>query len=365
MNKSPILAFFLAFIPGFGHMYLGRAVRGILYPLIFFTALGFGFVMFVFQPYSAPEILYLLAFSFLVWGANMLDITLTLLQKNKRTDKKKATSLTATVQAGNSIQNERFFTILLSFLPGVGHFQLGLKQRGLTFLAIYLGAGMMIIFVTFLTSQAGFLLFLPALLIIWVYNLFDVIQLLNKRQAGYELEDRPLMDDWNELRKAGHRNNMLTILLAIFPGAGHLYLGLQKRGIQLMLFFLLSIYILDVLRLSVFLFLIPILWFFSFFDALQQMNRVQQGEVNDQPVIKNFLQQKRRIGAALLVLGGYYLADSVLLPVFADQISRIFHIDIWYYYQQYFQVGLVSLLLMGGGLYLLTSKRSKEKSEEV
>lgn len=38
-----------------------------------------------------------------------------------------------------------------------------------------------------------------------------------------------------------------------------MYLGLQRRGLQLMAAFLLSIYLLDLLRLSAFLFLVPII----------------------------------------------------------------------------------------------------------
>ena len=47
----------------------------------------------------------------------------------------------------------------------------------------------------------------------------------------------------------------LPRFLSMFPGAGHLYLGYQRRGVQLMAAFLFSIYILDVLRLGIFLFL--------------------------------------------------------------------------------------------------------------
>lgn len=62
----------------------------------------------------------------------------------------------------------------------------------------------------------------------------------------------------------------------MFPGAGHMYLGLQRRGLQLMAAFLLSIYLLDLLRLSAFLFLVPIIWFYSFltlYSKLQSMEK--------------------------------------------------------------------------------------------
>ncbi|WP_173917301.1 hypothetical protein [Halobacillus sp. Marseille-Q1614] len=364
MNKSPILAFFLAFIPGFGHMYLGRAVRGILYPLVFFGILAAAFFTVLMNSVNGRILAVFLIAALFIWAVNMLDMVITLLLRNKNSSVKgEATSLTAAVQLESEKQNERFFTILLSFVPGVGHFQMGLKQRGLTFLAIFLGSGTMIIFVTLLTSQSGFLVFLPALLVIWVYSLFDAIQALNKKQAGEPIEDRPLMEDLNELRIRGEKSGMLATVLAIFPGAGHMYLGLQKRGLQLMLGFLAAIYVLDVLRLSLFLFLIPVIWFYSFFDALQQTSNVKQGRAEDRPIIKNLHIRKGLIGGALIVLGIYYLIDTVLFPLLADDLRRVFHIDIWYYYQRYFQVVLVSAILIGSGLYLLKKNSNREVRE--
>ena len=38
-----------------------------------------------------------------------------------------------------SEHSERFYTILLSFIPGLGHFKLGLMQRGLSFLVAFFG----------------------------------------------------------------------------------------------------------------------------------------------------------------------------------------------------------------------------------
>ncbi|MFC7061903.1 hypothetical protein [Halobacillus seohaensis] len=364
MNKSPILAFFLAFIPGFGHMYLGRAVRGVLYPLSFFGLLGLCFLLVLFHVTGNGLVIIFLAGAAFIWIVNMIDIMITLSLRSKQSgSEQNSASLTAAVQSRSEEQNERFFTILVSFIPGVGHFQMGLKQRGLTFLTVYLGAGTMIFFVAVLTNQSGFLVFLPALLVIWIYALFDAIHLLNKKQAGEHVEDRPLMDDLRELRLKGEKNRVLTTVLAVFPGAGHLYLGLQKRGLQLMLGFLTAIYVLDVLRLSVFLFLIPVIWFFSFFDALQESSKFQEeGVAEDRPIIKNLPEQKRLIGSVLILLGLYYVIDSVLFPLFADEMRRVFNVDLWNYYQRYFQITIVSIVLIGSGIYLITTKKSKNKT---
>ena len=80
-----------------------------------------------------------------------------------------------------------------------------------------------------------------------------------------------------------------------------------------MAIFLFSIYILDVLRLSLFLFLIPILWFFSFFDALQSITKYENGTLIDKPIIENWTAYQRPIGMVLILLGSYYVLKDVVV----------------------------------------------------
>lgn len=70
----------------------------------------------------------------------------------------------------------------------------------------------------------------------------------------------------------------------MFPGAGHMYLGLQRRGLQLMAAFLLSIYLLDLLRLSAFLFLVPIIWFYSFLMLYSKQQNTEKNEYKTNPL---------------------------------------------------------------------------------
>ncbi|WP_053217996.1 hypothetical protein [Virgibacillus senegalensis] len=367
MNKSSILAFFLALIPGFGHMYLGHRRKGVLYPVLFFSVLGFGAFAFIIS--AVGELIpFTLLLAFLIWAVNVIDMLITLLKRSRIQPMNQAASSSqeATGYPGGQpeIQNERFTTILLSFIPGVGHFQLGLNQRGLTFLAGFFGVASMIFFVAFVSHQDGFLIFLLAMPIIWIYSFFDAIQLLNKKQSGETLEDRTIIEDLEQYRDEGQKSKMLATILAIFPGAGHMYLGLQRRGLQLMAAFLLSIYVLDILRLSIFLFLIPIIWFFSFFDALQHTSKAERGDVEDVPIVKYLANHQKWLGIALLLLGLFYITDSILLPVIAEQVRTVFQIDIWYYYHQYFQVSLVCLLLIAGGIRLIVGAGPNKGGKE-
>ena len=135
-------------------------------------------------------------------------------------------------------------------------------QRGLTFLVACTGIGSMIVFVALLTSQK---VFLSSLLRYLFYGFIISLTLFSKqKERGEQLIDRTIFEDFEEHREQGKKSKTFASILAMFPGAGHMYLGLQRRGLQLMATFLLSIYLLDLLRLSAFLFLVPIIWFYSF-----------------------------------------------------------------------------------------------------
>jgi len=142
-----------------------------------------------------------------------------------------------------------------------------------------------------------------------------------------------------------------------------MYLGMQKRGIQLMAAFLFSIYILDILRLGIFLFLIPIIWFYSFFDSMQKVSKYGEEEIEDVPIISYLINHQKWVGIGLLAMGLYYLLMNVLIPAFSPMLTEIIQIDVMYWAQRYFQTGLVCVLLIGGGIKLLAGSKHKRKEQ--
>ncbi|TBL72932.1 hypothetical protein [Paenibacillus thalictri] len=374
--KSPVTAFLLSFIPGAGHLYLNRPIRAFLYAGGFFGPLFIIFVSVISRSRFPKEmLLFCLFVAFAVAAINVLDMIITLL-RDKREQAVGVRSMYGESFAqphpsmeygydtasepyvhereqrmlGMPYELQRLRIILLSFIPGLGHFQLGLMQRGLIFLTGYFGTMVMVLFVCFLLSSGKFLVFLGALPIIWLYGLFDALQLLARKMRGEELVDRSIFEDFQESRADGRKNKMVATILSVFPGAGHMYLGLQRRGLQLMAAFLLGIYILDVLHLSLFLFMIPIIWFYSFFDALQMASKVGREELKDTPVVDWFVNHQKWVGIVLLALGAYYLLDEALLGIIEKLLPKQ-NISFWFH--KYFQTFIVSVLLIGGGIKLL------------
>ena len=256
--------------------------------------------------------------------------------------------------------SERFFTIILSFFPGLGHFQLGLMNRGLTFMVTFFGMAAMIFFVTVLLQLNAFLLFSILLPVIWIYSIVDAIQMLSHKQKGEELIDRSVLEDLEHRRKDGKKSKAIATILSIFPGAGHLYLGLQHRGIQLMAAFLFTIYILDALRLGLFLFLIPLIWFYSFFDGMQKASRYGKEELVDEPIFGFFHQYRRWLGAGLIFIGIYYLLFNGIVPALAPTFREWMQIDLSYWFDRYFQTILLSIVLMVVGMKLFKKRETAQ-----
>ncbi|KMM39155.1 DUF6677 family protein [Guptibacillus hwajinpoensis] len=350
-NKNPIVAFLLAFLPGVGLMYLGKVGRGVLFSLAIIGSIPFGYALN--RVLWMPEAMILsIGVGFLLYVVSIIHTALTASKSVQQSESQ-----------AQPLSSERFYTIILSMVPGLGHFQLGLMNRGVTFLASFLGVAAMILFVTFITGTGGFMVFLIILPVIWVYNFFDTMQLLNKKEAGEDLKDRSILEDFEDHHQGGKKSVVLATLLSMFPGAGHLYLGYQRRGVQLMAAFLFSIYILDVLRLGIFLFLVPIIWFFSFFDGLQRASRHNKEPLEDEPIVSYFVNHQKWIGIALIFIGVYYPITNIVLPTLAPYVNDYFQVNL-YNLGQYMQTGIVCALLIIGGVKLLGGSKKKANMGE-
>lgn len=355
--KNPIIAFLLGFFPGGGLLYLGKVLRGLGYLFGEFVLIAITFLIVV---DGGGDIALIVVFiGVVLYIISLVDTGIT---ASKLLHPKQSVLQPNGIETSEN-EVERFRTILLSFIPGVGHFQLGLMNRGITILTAFLGLGVMVFFVAILTHRSEFLIFWAILPVIWVYGFFDAIQQLNLKQRGEQLVDRTILEDFESRREEGKKSKAIATFLSIFPGAGHLYLGMQRRGIQLMAAFLFSIYILDVLRLGIFLFFIPIIWFYSFFDGLQRASKYGDEELDDTPIISYLINHQKWIGIGFVLLGLYYLTTNILLPIMSPMLAELINIDLRFWFERYFQTAVVCVLLIGGGLKLLFGK--KEKKIEV
>lgn len=396
MNKSPLVAFLLSFIPGAGHLYLRRPIRGLLYGGGFFGALALALFILVAGGGANEEFILFLLFVAAVFGfTNMLDMIITLVSGKVFVPAAAAGYMPYGEYSGNGAPNAvppsphdvagfqggpynqqssaqtgpgynqridygqeqmKSKTILMSIIPGLGHMNLGLMQRGITFLVAFVGLFAIILFLSFITGSGSLLVFLLALPVIWIYNLFDASSLAQRKIQGEPLEDKSLFEGIEHHIASGQKNRVLTIALAIFPGAGHLYLGMQKRGLQFMAGFLLAIYIMDNLRLSLFLFLLPLFWFFAFFDALAQLSRYGRNQMIDEPLLPVFVPYQRWLGIGMFGFGVYFLVDRILLNIVFKIWPESYHQYLQYKYM--LPTAIIAFVMIVIGLRLAFGRRS-------
>lgn len=388
MYRSKGVAFLLNFLPGLGHYYAGKKKRALLYGLLFFGCLGMAFLIAV-TSFDKEPALFFGFVALLVGFISMVDMIVFLINTPRILSSYGRhvmqwesgghgtgmglhdTSMNGMGMHGVGMGpmpigaapvsgSERFATILLSFIPGLGHFYLGLMQRGLSFLIAFFGLGTVLIFTAAITRQEGVAIFLGLLPIIWLYCMFDAVQAVHRKRRGEVVEDRTLFDDYEAFREDGRRSKMLAMMLSVLPGAGHMYLGLQKRGLQLMVAFLGAIYVFDFLRLSFFFFVIPLIWCFSFFDALQQISRLGREMLFDIPLVKSSTLHKRWLGSVLVGLGGYYLFVRLVLPILEYQFNISVHFR--YQIEEYLQTMIIAVVFIAGGLRLLRRPSPYESS---
>lgn len=150
----------------------------------------------------------------------------------------------------------------------------------------------------------------------------------------------------------GRKSPFVTFILSFLPGVGHMYLGLNKRGLQFMAAFFGTIFLIDLLSTGPLLpFVLVIIWFYSMFDALQMTSRInhylEHGGGNDfEPFDPSELKVQNLIDP--LWIGGGVIVIGVLM------IIRSFVPDLWRILRQSnFGTGLLGLVLIAFGVYLV------------
>lgn len=142
------------------------------------------------------------------------------------------------------------------------------------------------------------------------------------------------------------KSKLATIILSALPGVGHMYLGWMQRGLLFMLAFFLTIFLMDWVGLSLFTYLLPVIWFYSLFDALQCYDREPPGPA-EEPFIWNY-EKQRLVGIGLIIIGGLILLNRLAVPLLLEYFT--------YQTLRLITSSLVALLFIAGGIRLAWGK---------
>lgn len=259
-------------------------------------------------------------------------------------------------------KKSKFITFILSFLPGLSHFYLGYADRGLIYLIIFGGLGVGSIGLTVLSGVEAFMaLFIIGASIIWLVALIDSFSIINSMRHGND--NSPIEDSWNSEETKASNKKAISLALSIIPGAGHMYLGYQQKGLALMGGFFFTIFFMGWLQLSMLVFILPLIWFYSFFDAFHTLNGNDVEDIDISRILPPI--KHEYIGFGLIGIGLLIALQRVLYPVMQEVLYSIFENHIVYQIKNYIQAGIVSLIFIIGGIKMLSKKKVEESIKEL
>ena len=239
---------------------------------------------------------------------------------------------------------------MLSFIPGLAHLYIGLKERAVIFLGL-LGAGFFAsVFISMATySELGLVLFMIGYAILWLIALIDMFSAWKKLEMRELYNNAQGIEDINTDTKMNKKT--ITMALSIIPGAGHMYLGYQSKGLIIMGAFFFSIFFMGWLGISLLLFLLPLIWFYSFFDAMHLVDDSQEVANNQKLELPNI--KPEWLGTGLIAIGIIIILERILLPLINYEIRR------------YIQTSIVSLIFIIAGAAILMKNKKTLSTENI
>lgn len=163
------------------------------------------------------------------------------------------------------------------------------------------------------------------------------------------------------------KNGFLTFCFSCFPGAGQMFLGFPKEGVSLMGLFLGIIAFTSFMQFDAFIYLLPVIWFYAFFDGINKNSMTEEEfmqledhflfvDISDE--FQGFpLGKFRNILAVILILLGMNLLLRNIIAIMG-QIG----VDFPYYvvelilYDDIPRV-IAALLIIAAGIHLITGKK--------
>lgn len=254
----------------------------------------------------------------------------------------------------------KFITFILSFLPGLGQLYLGFTTRGIVFLISSLGImalGLLTALGMHSVEVSLFLLFI--LFVLWLAAMIDSMILVDKVNMGIYSNQSNNNEQLNSDEIIRQNKKITAMFLSIIPGVGHLYLGLQRQGIELILTFFLLFFATDWINFSGFLVLAPVIWFYSIFDVMHKASGDKEMKDDDIFTFENihFIKNKSKaLGYGLVILGVILILNGVLFPYIEK------HLD--FQTINNIKTGIVAALFIVGGIKLIMGNKDILKSKE-
>lgn len=251
----------------------------------------------------------------------------------------------------------KFLAFILSFVPGLAHIYLGLFERGAIYLFLTGGLifGSIVFGNIFYYGEGPIILMMAAVAVIWLIAFLDVFSAFKIMNEEEIIEENNMEEGLNMEKRKRENKRIITLALSVIPGAGHMYMGYQDRGLMFMAGFFFTIFFMGWLNLNFLVFILPLIWFYSFFDSYHILNDKEIEDFDLSGILPKISQ--RYIGIGFIVIGLLVMFQNMIYPL----LSQIFE----YWVISYLQTTIVSILLILGGIKILKGKRNIEDEESL
>lgn len=125
------------------------------------------------------------------------------------------------------------------------------------------------------------------------------------------------------------RNKFLTLIFSCLPGTGHMFMGFMKLGISYMSAFFFIIFVSSFFHMSEVLFLVPLVWFYSFFHCInlnymkdEEFKLIEDRYLFDNRTNLNINILNGKLFGILLVLFGVYVVWNNIMQNFSQYIPQ-------------------------------------------
>lgn len=166
------------------------------------------------------------------------------------------------------------------------------------------------------------------------------------------------------------KSRFLTFIFSLLPGAGEMYMGFMKRGISTMSIFCLCILFASWLNISPIIYLIPIVWFYSFFSVnnIRSMPDDEFYALEDEFIIN--IDKDKEKGKLLIKKYRKFVAFSLILfgaSILWNNIASLsYRLLPDYLYNFIYQLGYyLPQLIIGMGIIALGVNMIKGKKKEL
>lgn len=167
------------------------------------------------------------------------------------------------------------------------------------------------------------------------------------------------------------KNGFLTFCFSLIPGAGEMYMGFMKQGLSVMGVFWGTVFIAAYLRIDQVLFVLPILWCYSFFHVhnLRGMSDEEFYAVEDDYLFHleqmlpdgKWNKKKNNILAGILIFVGI----AVLWHYFSRYLYWLLPNQVyWSFVEVIPQITIAVLLIVAGILLIRGKKKALDREEE-